>query len=142
VLGLAGDPQRGGEVFRGTAQCSRCHAETRGAPSFGPSLAGIGRKYTRAQLLDQIRFPSQIIAPEYKTTIITLNDGDEVSGFVVHRDAAEVSLRNETLAERRIKLSDVQSTRETTLSAMPEGLLAPLTAQEAADILEFLFRSQ
>ena len=37
----------------------------------------------------------------------------------------------------RLKTAGLKESRESTLSAMPEGLLAPLTAQEAADLLEF-----
>jgi hypothetical protein len=39
-------------------------------------------------------------------------------------------------------MSEVKETRESTLSAMPEGLLAPLTAQEAADLLEYLWTTK
>ena len=67
-----------------------------------------------------------------------MRDGTELSGFITKRTAAEITLRDETLVERVIKLADVQDSRESALSAMPEGLLAPLTAQEAADLLEFI----
>jgi len=40
--------------------------------------------------------------------------------------------------DHQMKLSEVKTSRESALSAMPEGLLAPLTAQEAADLLEYL----
>ena len=73
---------------------------------------------------------------------LTLRDGAELSGFVLRRTAAELVLRDETLKEHALKLSDVKEQHESTLSAMPEGLLAPLAAQEAADLLEFLATSQ
>jgi putative heme-binding domain-containing protein len=99
---------------------------------------GIGIKYPRAQLLEQILFPSRVVAPEHKTTTVTLRDDTELNGFVLMRTAMELVLRDETLTEHTVKLADVKETRESTLSAMPEGLLAPLTAQEAADLLEYL----
>jgi putative heme-binding domain-containing protein len=105
---------------------------------FGPDLTGIGRKYARAVLLEQILFPSKVVAPEHKTTTVTLRDDTELNGFVLKRTADELLLRDETLTEHPLKLSDVRETRESTLSAMPEGLLSPLTAQEAADLLEYL----
>ena len=40
--------------------------------------------------------------------------------------------------EAMLKLADVKDTRESALSAMPEGLLSSLTAQEAADLLDYL----
>ena len=100
---------------------------------YGPDLRNLGRKYTRAQVLEQIILPSKIIAPEFKTYFITLRDDTELTGFIVRRTAGELVLRKEDLIERRVKADDVKQTRESALSSMPEGLLAPLTAQEAAD---------
>jgi putative heme-binding domain-containing protein len=138
ILALRGHAGRGRALFTGASQCSRCHVCAGEGRAFGPELTFLGRKYSRAQLLDQILNPSKVIAPEFRTAVLTLRDGDELTGFVVKRTAAEWVLRDETLKEHTVRLSDVKESRESTLSAMPEGLLAPLTAQEAADLLEFL----
>jgi putative heme-binding domain-containing protein len=138
VLALKGDAAHGKDLFLGAAQCSRCHICDGAGRAFGPDLTGIATKYSRNQLLEQILAPSKIIAPEFKTANILLRDDTEVSGFVLKATAAELVLRDETLSDRHVKLSDVKERRESALSAMPEGLLAPLTAQEAADLLEYL----
>ena len=138
VLTRAGNPVRGRELFLGGSQCSRCHICEGAGRAFGPDLTGIGRKYNRAQLLEQILFPSKVIAPEFKTTNLTLQDGGELSGFVTQRTADELVLRDADLADHRVKLSAVKTTQESNVSAMPEALLAPLTPQEAADLLEYL----
>jgi putative heme-binding domain-containing protein len=142
VLALRGDHDRGRGLFfnDGGAQCSRCHQCGDAGRAFGPNLTAVGTKYNRAQLLEQILQPSKVIAPEYKTTTVTLRDGSEVTGFVLQRTATELVLRDDTLAERHVKLSDAKDTRESIVSVMPEGLLAPLTAQEAADLLEYLMK--
>jgi putative heme-binding domain-containing protein len=88
--------------------------------------------------LEHILSPSRIVAPEFKTTMVTLLDDTELIGFVQRQTADEFVLRDESLAEHRIKRNRVRESRESTLSAMPEGLLAPLTAQEAADLLEYI----
>ena len=138
ILALQGDAARGREVFHGVAQCGRCHVAGGAGRSFGPELAGLARRFSRTQLLDQILYPSKIVAPEFKTVNVTLKDGSEPGGFVVRRDATHLVLREELTGERRIALSEIASLRESTLSAMPEGLLAPLTAGEAADLIAFL----
>ena len=138
VLALPGNGARGKELFVGASQCARCHVCAGEGRAFGPELTGLARKYNRAQLLDQILHPSKVIAPEFKTILLTLRDDTEFSGFILQQTADEILLRDETLAERRIKRVDVKESRESLLSAMPEGLLAPLTAQEAADLLEFI----
>jgi putative heme-binding domain-containing protein len=138
VLAMTGNEARGREVFLGVAQCSRCHVTSGGGRSFGPDLKGIALKYTRAQLIEQILYPSRIIAPEFKSTTVTLNDGSERTGFILSRTADELVLRDENLAEHHLKPAEVKEAREAALSAMPEGLLASLTAQETADLLEYL----
>ena len=142
ILGLRGDAGRGKQIFSGLSQCSRCHISAGEGRNFGPDLTGAGNKYDRAQLLDSILNPSKLIAPEFKSITVTLRDDTELTGFVLKRNAAEIVLRDETLKEHTLKLSDVKEQRESALSAMPEGLLAPLTPQEAADLLEFLASSK
>jgi putative heme-binding domain-containing protein len=138
ILALKGDATRGKEIFAGLSQCSRCHTCQGAGRAFGPDLTDVGRKYNRTQVLEQMLFPSRLIAPEFKTTTVTLRDGTEVNGFVVRRTATALVLRDENLTEHQLQLSDLKDSRESALSAMPEGLLAPLTGQEAADLLEFI----
>ncbi len=140
VLALVGDAVRGQEVFGGAAQCVRCHVRDGHGRAFGPDLTGIGNKYNREQLLDQLLFPSRVIAPEFKSVTLTLKDETERVGFVLRRTATGLVLKDANLVEHEIPMSSVAESRESALSAMPEGILAPLTAQEAADLLEYLRR--
>ena len=126
----------------GVSQCARCHVCDGTGRNFGPDLTGISRKWSRGQLLEQIIHPSKLVAPEFKTTIVTLKDDTELSGFVLRRTVDEIRLRDEMLTERTFKAGEIKETRESALSAMPEGLLAPLTAHEAADLLEYLATSK
>ncbi|MBI3851627.1 MAG: PQQ-dependent sugar dehydrogenase [Verrucomicrobia bacterium] len=138
ILALRGDATHGQELFAGAAQCSRCHVCRGVGRAFGPELTELSRKYDRAQTLDQVLHPSKVIAPEFKTTMVTLRNGTELTGFVLKRTADELVLRDESLTDHMIRLADVKESRESALSMMPEGLLASLTAQEAADLLAFL----
>jgi putative heme-binding domain-containing protein len=115
VLSRAGDGQHGRELFFGVAQCSRCHVCGGEGRAFGPDLTAIAGKYNREQLLEQVLSPSKVIAPEFKTTTVSLRDETEASGFVVKRTGTELVLRDETLAERHVKLSDVKESRESVL---------------------------
>lgn len=138
ILALTGDAVRGQALFTGAAQCVQCHPYAGGGRAFGPDLTRLPRPYDRAQLLEQILFPSRFIAPEFRPVTIITRDGRELNGFVIQRDAGEMVVKDQELTEHRVRVADVVDRRESALSAMPEGLLAPLTAQEAADLLEFL----
>lgn len=141
LLALAGDATRGAAIFHDVAQCGRCHVAGGKGRAFGPDLSGLGRRMSRAQLLEQIVQPSKTVAPEFRSVSVTLKDGSEFTGFVVRRGAEELVLRDETLKEHRWKTGDIAEIRESALSAMPEGLLAPLTAAEVADMIEYLMAS-
>ncbi len=57
---------------------------------------------------------------------------EQTDSFVVLKDSNGESVR--------INATEVEAIAPTPQSLMPEGLLAPLTAQEAADLLEYLAR--
>ncbi|MEQ2009784.1 MAG: PQQ-dependent sugar dehydrogenase [Limisphaerales bacterium] len=140
VLSLRGDATRGRAVFLAESggQCVRCHRWQREGRDYGPDLTDIARKYDRATLLTHVRQPNLLVAPEHRTHSVLLRDDTELTGFLKKRTATELLLRLEDGSERRVPMTQVASTRESALSAMPDGLLAALTAQEVADLLEFL----
>jgi len=142
VLALRGDAKRGSAVFANESggQCVRCHRAHGVGRDFGPELTDIGRKYDRAALLTHITQPNLLVAPEHRTHSVILRDDTELTGFLKKSTATEFFLRLEDGTERRVPLAEVRSTRPSALSAMPEGLLTALTAQEAADLLAFLLR--
>lgn len=140
VLALRGDAKRGSAVFANESggQCVRCHRAHGAGRDFGPDLTDIARKYDRAALLTHITQPNLLVAPEHRTHSVILRDDTELTGFLKSRTPAELLLRLEDGTDRRVPAAQVAATRESALSAMPDGLLAALTAQEAADLLEFL----
>ncbi|MCC6235199.1 MAG: PQQ-dependent sugar dehydrogenase, partial [Verrucomicrobiales bacterium] len=138
VLDLVGDVLRGHEVFTGVAQCVRCHVRDGNGRAFGPDLTGLSQRQKREQVLESILTPSRVIAPEYKTTNLLLKDDTEVAGFLVRHSASEWVIKDANAVVRTFSAAEVSEVRTSDLSAMPEGLLGGLTAQEAADLLAYL----
>jgi putative heme-binding domain-containing protein len=140
ILELQGDASRGRDIFfaEGGANCALCHRADGRGRDFGPDLGHIGRKYSRAQLLDNILNPSKTIAPGFATYLVETTNDLSYSGLLVRENPEEVVIKDGSLAETRIKRSDIARLQPSTISAMPEGLLQNLTAQEAADLLDFL----
>ena len=58
--------------------------------------------------------------------------------MLVKRDATEVVLRDGQNREVTLAAGTVEELRPSRTSLMPDGQLAGLTAQEAADLLEYL----
>lgn len=140
VLALRGDAKRGSAVFANESggQCVRCHRAHGAGRDYGPDLTEVRSKYDRAALLTHITQPNLLVAPEHRTHSVILRDDTELTGFLKSRTPTELLLRLEDGTDRRVPAAQVASTRESALSAMPDGLLGALTAQEVADLLEFL----
>jgi putative heme-binding domain-containing protein len=139
ILSLKGDAGRGRELLRrGGLQCSQCHRVQGEGRDFGPDLSQIGRKYSRERILEQILYPSKSIDPAYLTYQVETKQEASYSGFLLKRTSEEILLKDATLAEVRIPTGQIKSLEAQQLSAMPEGLLQALSAQDAADLLEYL----
>jgi putative heme-binding domain-containing protein len=139
ILSLPGDVAGGRRLFfREGVQCSQCHRIGSQGREFGPDLSQIGKKYSPAQLLDQILNPSKTIDPAFVTYQVETADEGGYSGFIVKRTADELLLKDANLNEVHIPMAHVKSSQPQQLSAMPEGLLQSMSAQDAADLIAFL----
>ncbi|HZU39236.1 MAG TPA: hypothetical protein VFA18_25140, partial [Gemmataceae bacterium] len=140
VLTRKGDIGRGRALFFNNAglQCIKCHRVGSVGSTLGPDLSLIGKKYTRGQILENILEPSKTIDPKYVAYLVVTDDGKQYTGLLVAKSMTEVVLRTSTDQEIRLPLKKVEQMRSQKTSLMPEQLLRDLTAQEAADLLEFL----
>ena len=140
ILGKAGDAARGRALFRagGAAACRTCHRAEGDGTEVGPPLDGIGSKYPRAELLAQILDPSRVVEPKYATLAVATRDGRTLAGVVVAETPGELVLRDATGRTTRLAVAEVEERRRDPKSLMPDGLLAGLTAGQAADLLEYL----
>lgn len=138
VLSRKGDAVRGKKVFLEGAQCGQCHRAAGEGRDVGPDLSAIGKKFGRADLLEHILQPSKVIEPAHVSYAIETVDGESYTGFVVKRTEKEIVLKDATGNEVVVALTRIKSNVPQALSMMPEGLLQSLSAEEAADLLEFL----
>ena len=139
ILALQGDVQRGRALFRRVdLLCLNCHQAEKNGRDFGPDLDGIGSKFNREQILDQILRPSNVIHPEYVLQEVELNDNQHLSGFIPHRTKSEILLRDPANQDHRIPFANIKAIRPSAFSAMPLGITQNLTTQEAADLVDYL----
>ncbi len=141
VLALKGDARRGADLFHSDSgpQCARCHVIAGKGRNYGPELTDVHRKYPKAaEVLEQVVNPSKQVAPEFQLHLIETRAGESLSGFVSDKAAGGLKLRVETGEQMTLPAAQIASDSAVPGSAMPEGLLANLTAQEAADLLAYL----
>jgi putative membrane-bound dehydrogenase-like protein len=137
-----GDPARGRVVFNDLkgAGCVKCHKD--GSPSpggdVGPSLAGIGAKYNRRQLIESVLYPSKQILDGYQQTKVEMADGRVFVGIARGETATELVLVDAEGKRRALKKSDIEGRAQLNQSLMPDGLHAGLSLQEFADLISYL----
>jgi putative heme-binding domain-containing protein len=119
-------------------QCAKCHRVGATGSTLGPDLTQVGKKYSRAQVLENILEPSKNIEPPYVTYIVETKAGLVHTGILARKDGREVVLRTADDKEVRIPADKVAGMVAQKKSIMPEQLLRDLTAEQAADLLEFL----
>jgi putative heme-binding domain-containing protein len=136
VLRATGNAARGKALFTGI--CIACHQMEGVGVDFGPALERIGTKWNREALLQQILEPSKLIDPEWQLATLEMKGGDSKTGFVISTDPPQTRLKMAGGLNATVPSSEILKTTFSKVSAMPEGLLAGFTAQEAADLLEYL----
>ena len=70
-----------------------CHRIAGVGSTLGPDLSEIGKKYTRAQILESILEPSKFIDPKYVTYLVETTDGKVLTGLLAAKTDNEVVLR-------------------------------------------------
>lgn len=140
ILALSGDIARGKSVFfeNASVSCKNCHRIQNEGKEIGPELTSIGKKLTRAQLLESILEPSKLIDPKYVTYLAEVDDGRIVTGVLISKDANEVVLKDAQDKLVRLPIKQIEQLVPQRQSLMPDLLLRDLTGQQVADLLEYL----
>ena len=140
LLVMKGDGARGRQVFfeSNGGLCKQCHQINGVGEVFGPELTHIASKYNKGQILENILQPSKTIDPQFVTYLVKTSDNEDPVGIIVRQDDREVVVRQAANKEVTIARKNIRRMTAQSVSAMPEFLLSGLTAEQAADLLEFL----
>ncbi len=137
ALGGAGDPGRGGQLFRRAGSpCLMCHGLPGEGGDVGPDLKGVGSRRGRAGLITAVLDPSAELAPGYGTVAVVTRDGREIEGDFESETADAVHLKDDRGNPVRVPKTAVKDLRRR--SPMPDGLAERFTPQEFADLISFL----
>ena len=96
------------------------------------------RSTTRRVCSKQILEPSKTIDPAFTTYLLETKDGRVVSGLPVEKTSSGVVLKDMQGKTVRFANDEIERMVPQSRSLMPELLLRDLTAQQVADLLEFL----
>lgn len=132
-----GDAHLGKKVF--TQQgCVACHSVELSAEQKGPYLGAAGAKFSRDYLVESILQPGKVVAQGFQTFSFAMKDGSQHLGFVIGEADGVVTLRNIAGQSFQIRRAEVREEKHLAQSMMPEGLVAALTPDEFASLIEYL----
>jgi putative heme-binding domain-containing protein len=131
----------GAQAYR-DAGCAQCHRFGNEGSAFGPDLTSVASRFNRRDLLETILNPSQAIDDKFRTTILTLRNGDELSGILDREEDEIFVLDGGPTGDTPIEVqkAELAARRLSEVSPMPAGLLNSLTEKEIVDLLAFLER--
>ena len=129
-----GDLENGSMLFK--KSCANCHKLYGEGQSIGPDLTGTNRT-NLDYLLMNIVDPSAEVPKQFTTSIIALKEGRVITGVIVGR--AENAMTVQTDKEQlTIATEDIEESRNSAKSLMPDGMLDVMTADQVRDLFAFM----
>ena len=135
---LKADAIAGEKVYM--TSCATCHRLHGQGYEVGPSLSSVAGRDKKALLTD-ILDPNRAVAPQYQVYLVKIPGArDPVSGIIAAETPSSITLRRANAEETLVLRRDILEIKAYTASLMPEGVEANVTAQNFADLLEYLQR--
>ena len=134
-----GNAGRGRQIYyREGMLCMTCHKLGNTGGKLGPDLTTLGSYMTPESILESLVNPSTAIKQGYETMIVTLTNGDIVTGVLERKTGDGVLIRDPSDQSVLISNADIQTMDSSPVSLMPAGLTAGLRRDELVDLLRFL----
>ncbi len=124
-----------GQILYGRL-CGQCHKLFGNGGDIGPELTG-GQRAELGYWLENILDPSAVIPENYQVTVVTLDDGRQLSGMLGEETPRTLTLK--TPGERLVlERKRVASLERLPISLMPEGLIDGLNDAEVVNLSAYL----
>ena len=124
-----------------TKNCAICHQIGNEGTKIGPQLDGIGGRGLD-RLLEDILDPSRNVDAAFRTTIVTLKDGKNLSGLVLREEGAILVLADDKGKEVRVAKDDIDEKRTSQLSPMPANVADIISEKDFYDLMAYLLTQQ
>ena len=134
--GKAGNPQSGAHLFT-SAQCIKCHRFNGTGESQGPDLTSVSQRFQRKEILESIVFPSHVVSDQYASQMVMAN-GRVYTGIVAKQPDGSLTVLQTDGGKVTLAADEIEEIEPSKASAMPDGLLNPLTLEQVADLFAFL----
>jgi len=130
-----------GKKMFAAATCVLCHRFNLEGGNVGPDLSGIGSRFSISELMESIVNPASVVSDQYASSIITLKNGDVLTGRIVQQDDEQIALMPNMFTPQELKavpMAEVATVERSPMSQMPPGLINGLNLDELLDLLAYL----
>lgn len=138
LLAMKGDIARGKKIYETTGTCAKCHVVHKQGKEVGPNLSEIGSKLSRQAFFESVLYPSAGISHNYETYALQLENGTIATGIVTSRTDEEVTVKGADALSRTFPTAEIEEIKKQDVSLMPADLQKVLSAQDLADVVEYL----
>jgi putative membrane-bound dehydrogenase-like protein len=135
---MKGNVGNGQKLFATIGKCNTCHVVNGEGKEVGPNLSEIGAKLSKQALFESIIFPSAGISHNYESWTIALHNGTTQTGIIISDDAEKLSLKGNDAIVRTFPIKEIDERTKQKISLMPADLAKQLSAEEMADVVEYL----
>ena len=118
--------------------CAKCHRLFGYGEKIGPELTGANRNNID-YLLENIVDPSAVVSKDFRMTIVQTTDGQTLNGLVAAKNDKTLSLQTQNEL-KTILLDDIEETKRSTMSPMPDGMLDNLSEDQIANLIGYLMQ--
>ncbi len=139
AIGLKGDAARGHKVY--SERCMSCHRAGSEGVAVGADLAATASG-GKEKLLTSILDPNAEVNASFLAYTVEMKDGDSLFGVIASEDAQAVVLKVPGGDAASIPRGNIAAVRSSERSLMPDGLEEGLSAQDMADLLEFVVQAK
>ena len=139
--GLVNRDFSNGKKMFAASGCYACHRFGTQGGMTGPDLTSAGRRYSPHDLLDQVVNPSKVINEQFSAVKVLTLDGAVHTGVVVNLNGDSMTLNTDlTDPNKRVGIDrkEIDLLEVSEVSAMPSGLLNPMTQDEVLDLVAYL----
>ncbi|MDB5341485.1 MAG: rane-bound dehydrogenase domain protein, partial [Planctomycetaceae bacterium] len=130
-----GNPHEGQKIF--AKVCGQCHKIYGEGAEVGPDITLNGRS-SFEQLLSNVFDPSLVIGASYQARTIVTTEGRVLTGLVAEDNDQRVILKVQGGKLETIPRGQIEESKISALSMMPEDLEKQLNPQEIADLFAFI----
>ena len=135
---VAGNPQRGQQVYQAKGKCGQCHIANGQGITVGPELSDVGARSSAAHIRAALVEPGANVPDRFVQLRITTKDGRRITGVRTAEDTFTiqlVDLSGRSYSFFKQELTDIK--KEFDKSPMP-SYRDVLTASELEDLVAYL----